>query len=135
MKRYLTETTRLLVVLGTLLSTQSFLLVQIAFDLRQEALVEAFCVNKDNPDLDCNGSCFLSDMHAHEQQSHQEQHTKLALEYIFSLQLGHPSSQALAYAPVRAAQSFSPVTPANSGRSATLDIFQPPEERPSIVLA
>jgi hypothetical protein len=74
-------------------------------------------------------------MHAHEQQSHQEQHTKLALEYIFSLQLGHPSSQALAYAPVRAAQSFSPVTPANSGRSATLDIFQPPEERPSIVLA
>ncbi len=59
---------RLFVVLGLGLSTQSLLLLQTAFELRRDYIAEHLCVNRDQPELKCNGKCYLravSEGHVH----------------------------------------------------------------------
>lgn len=75
---------RLLLVLVLTASTQSLLLTRGAFELRREAITERLCVNRDRPELDCNGSCVLSRM-MHEQHDREDRHTQAVLEVALSV--------------------------------------------------
>ncbi len=50
---------RFAVVLGLVLSTQSFVMLQTAFELRRDYIAEHFCINRDRPELECDGKCYL----------------------------------------------------------------------------
>ena len=64
---------RLLVVASLVMSTQSFLLIQGAFALNRDVIAERFCVNRDRPELECDGHCVLmerlGDHHKHGDES------------------------------------------------------------------
>ncbi|MEO1728636.1 MAG: hypothetical protein AAFR95_16590, partial [Bacteroidota bacterium] len=51
---------RLALVLCLVASTQSLLVVQGIFTLRQDVIAERFCENRDRPELDCDGVCYLT---------------------------------------------------------------------------
>lgn len=53
---------RLILALTLVVSTQSLLMVQIAFQLRQGEIIEKLCVNRDRPELKCDGKCVRADM-------------------------------------------------------------------------
>lgn len=44
----------------TMLNSLSLGLVHLDFQLRREIITELFCINKDQPELACNGQCELS---------------------------------------------------------------------------
>ena len=50
---------RLLLVVCLVMSTQGLLLIQGAFTLRQDYIAEKLCVNRDRPDIECDGHCVL----------------------------------------------------------------------------
>lgn len=64
---------RLLLVSCLVLSTQSLLLIQGAFVLRQDYIAEKLCVNRDRPEMECDGHCVLKERmgehHKHEDTS------------------------------------------------------------------
>lgn len=64
---------RLLLVACLVMSTQSLLLIQGAFTLRQDDIAEKLCVNRDRPDIECDGHCVLmerlGDHHKHKDTS------------------------------------------------------------------
>ena len=49
-------------------STQGFLFVQASFSVNQEWIAETLCVNRDRPEMDCDGHCVLMERmgHAHD---------------------------------------------------------------------
>lgn len=50
---------RIVLVLAVIASTQGLLFVQGAFILRQDYVASVLCVNRFNPESDCNGTCYL----------------------------------------------------------------------------
>ena len=64
---------RLLLVACLVMSTQSLLLLQGAFTHRQDYIAEKLCVNRDRPDIDCDGHCVLMERlgehHKHKDES------------------------------------------------------------------
>ena len=82
--RTLVLSARLAVVLVLVASTQSVLVVRAAFELDREAIAERLCVNRDRPELDCNGSCVLSRILA-EQQEREDSRREAALELALSI--------------------------------------------------
>lgn len=75
---------RLFLVLVLVTSTQSLLLTRGAFELRRDEITRRLCVNRDRPELNCNGSCVLSRM-LHEQQERQDAHDEAVLEIALSV--------------------------------------------------
>ncbi len=61
-----------------LLSTQHLLLVQTVFVLRRAYVVEYLCVNRDRPEMKCNGRCHLA-KHLREHQQHEHQDRQSAV--------------------------------------------------------
>jgi hypothetical protein len=57
----LRRSVHLLVVLHLVLSTQGLLFVQGMFALRRDYVAERLCVNRDRPEEDCHGRCFLNE--------------------------------------------------------------------------
>lgn len=56
----------LLAVLALVVSTQGALVVRGVFALRHDYVAEHLCVNRHDPDAECDGMCFLKDrMEAH----------------------------------------------------------------------
>lgn len=82
--RTLVLSARIAVVLVLVASTQSVLVVRAAFELDREAIAERLCVNRDRPELDCNGSCVLSRILA-EQQEREDSRREAALEVALSI--------------------------------------------------
>lgn len=63
---------RLFLVIALVASTQGLLFVQGAFLLRQEYVASMLCVNRFNPESDCNGTCYLrKQMEAHHGSEHE----------------------------------------------------------------
>lgn len=57
---------RLVLTLALAASTQGLLFVQGAFLAKQDWIVETLCVNRDRPEMKCDGHCVLKDrMEAH----------------------------------------------------------------------
>ena len=61
---------RILLVVALVVSTQGLLLVQGTYLLRQDYVASALCVNRFNPDSDCNGKCYLKEQMARHDGSH-----------------------------------------------------------------
>ena len=52
---------RFVVVLALVASTQGLLLVQGAWLVNQDWIAETLCVNRDRPEMECDGKCQLAD--------------------------------------------------------------------------
>lgn len=50
---------RVLLIVLSLLTGFQQALIFVHFKLNREAIEQAFCVNKDKPDLQCHGTCYL----------------------------------------------------------------------------
>ena len=117
--------TKLVLVLSLALSTQSLLVVQTLFVVRQDYIAEHFCVNRDKPEKHCDGKCFLADRVAETQRHHEDGHEKATPNLVLPFHLWLPARAAL---PAPPPQSFSylrtrtslPETPF------TGDLFRPP---------
>lgn len=80
----------MVIVLALIVSTQGFLVIQGMFLLRQDYIAEVLCVNKDRPELNCDGTCFL-----HDRMEHHHEHAPEApppLEIAFSVQAMIPEA-------------------------------------------
>lgn len=66
------------VLLVQMLSTS---LIVTSFALNQETITDMFCVNKENPEMHCDGHCFLEKQIKADQKSH-ENAPKTAPEFI-----------------------------------------------------
>lgn len=114
---------RLLLVLGLIVSTQGLLLVQGAYVLRQDFVVEHLCVNLDRPEVHCNGKCHLRKQ-LDEQQERDGQ--RAGLELLLSggwlaapvAEAPPPARTALEFASLPAWRPFSPLPPG---------VFRPPQ--------
>lgn len=65
-------------------STQSVLVVRAAFEMDREAITERLCVNRERPELDCEGACQLTRM-LREQQDREDRQQQAALEVALAI--------------------------------------------------
>lgn len=94
---------RLALVACLCVSTQGLLLVQAAFHLNQEAIAEAFCVNKAVPEMDCDGHCELM-RRIHSHQEHEREQGVASLEVALSVAAAETEAPELPAPPVRDAR-------------------------------
>lgn len=87
--------TKLALVLSLALSTQSVLVVQTLFALRQDYIAEHFCVNRDKPEMHCDGKCFLADRVAETKQHDEDGHERTRLNLALAFHLWLPARAAL----------------------------------------
>ncbi|GAB5535196.1 MAG: hypothetical protein Rubg2KO_14450 [Rubricoccaceae bacterium] len=117
---------RLLLVVCLVLSTQSLLLIQGAFTLRQDGIAERFCVNRDRPDIDCDGHCVLmgrlGEHHKHKDESGTD---ALALALSFVPLVG--TAMRLVKPTVTEPSAFAPVASAWGTDGHPVDVFRPPK--------
>ena len=111
-------------MLVLLASVQSYGVVAAQFALDRESIAERYCVNRDRPELHCDGACELSRRLA--QQNEREHEVTLlgvALSATFWLapapRLAEPASEAVAV-PGRPAGRRAP-------RGVPADVFHPPQ--------
>lgn len=118
--------TRLLLVLSLVLSTQSLVMVQVAFQLRQDVIVEKFCVNRDRPEMQCDGHCQLSKMMQKAQDREDERRAAmLELFFSFSLWLAPAPKAPPVEAETKAWPSYAKANPPSG---APHGIFRPPRQ-------
>lgn len=60
-----------------------------AYLLNQDFITETFCVNKDKPELSCNGKCHLKDMLAMAEDDKQEENQVLIDFAMFPVFIGN----------------------------------------------
>ena len=117
---------RLLLIASLVMSSQSLLLIQSTFALRQDDNAEHLCVNRDRPDLECDGHCVLVDrLDAH--RKHKEESGTDARVPACSGILQYASA-GLASEPTNAAtrpRAGDPTTRLRTGYPA--GIFRPPQ--------
>lgn len=113
-------------VLSLALSTQSVLVVQTLFVVRQGYIAEHLCINRDHPEKRCDGMCFLADRVAetqhHEGGEHEEAPRPERAHAFNHLLPARVLIQAPPPRPVsyRAADAAAPETPFVGG------LFRPP---------
>ncbi len=88
----------MITVLMAQLSSKLFM--EVHFMLNQEEIIEAFCVNKDKEELQCNGKCYLAeqlkkvdysdskDPESNTSDSNSNNKRNTALDYVESFQVG-----------------------------------------------
>lgn len=117
---------RFVLVLCLAASTQGLLFVQAAFTLRQDWIAETLCVNRDRPELDCDGQCVLMkrmEQHGHD---HGDGPDTAALRVALSiapLLIDRPALAAPAATPPRP-YGIGPLLADAGGVGA--DVFRPP---------
>ncbi len=117
---------RWLLVLALVAGTQQTLIVEGLFLARQDAISTHFCVNKDRPDLECNGKCFLakrvSDVHG------DHDHTAVQQTHLPALQAMILQPLGTTLAPSLPAVPFLPSVLSPPSSRVEHDIFRPPWE-------
>ncbi len=78
---------KLTLVLSLALSTQSVLVVQTLFVLRQDYIAEHLCKNRHRPEMRCDGKCFLADRVTETQHHDHDDHQKAPRERPPALQM------------------------------------------------
>lgn len=68
-------------VLLILLNGMGYTLIQVHFFLDREQITALYCINKDQPELQCDGKCELGKRLA-ESKSHQENREEISLEEL-----------------------------------------------------
>jgi hypothetical protein len=127
MLRLAAVSARLVIVLALVASTQGLLFVQGAFVLNQDWVVANLCVNRDRPELNCDGHCVLS-QRLQEQQERDESRNAANLEVALAVTAlvaapsAVPSDAGRAVEPPRDAYAFA------RPNAAPADIFHPPRQ-------
>jgi hypothetical protein len=115
---------RLVLVLAVGLSTQGLLLMQTLFVLRQDAIVERLCVNRDRPELECEGTCFLT-QRLHEHQERETERSAALLEVLLvAMGVAVPASDAPT--PPTADAHWPGAPPHRAAAGADGGVFRPP---------
>lgn len=99
------------------------LFVYAGFELNQKYIASEFCINKDKPQLHCNGKCYLMNKvkQAQEKEKSQERENQ---RNLFQLGIITEKPAANPFA-VRVVQEYKPELPFFLPQYAA-DIFQPP---------
>ena len=116
---------RLGLVLCLALSTQGLLLMQTTFSLRRDAIAARYCVNKDAPELQCEGGCFLSKQ-LKERRDKERQHTEGALDVALRLHWFAADRVRLAVPPPRPGPEQAAEHGLGYAEGARLAVFRPP---------
>lgn len=130
---------RLFLVLVTAASTQGLLLAQGAWLVNQEWIANTLCVNRDRPELNCDGKCQLADRmkhmsempgtHVHEAgEDHDHDHPDPAalLELAMSVRAPVAERLGLPVPPARAESGPAVGLHLDTGREVSLGVFHPP---------
>lgn len=112
-------------VLAVLVSTQGLLMTQAAFTLRRDYIAERLCVNRDRPEENCHGRCYLTAKAKQERERQQERQT-LLLEVALAVTLLRPESPTLPVVPVRDASAWAVASEDAPPGGALPGIFHPP---------
>lgn len=64
-----------------LIQTLSTSIIFTSFELNRATITELFCINKDKPEMHCNGNCFLEKQIKADKKSHENSH-KTAPDFI-----------------------------------------------------
>ena len=107
-----------------MLSTQSLLVVQLAFELRQDVIVERFCVNRDRPELNCEGHCQLTKMMRQAQEDDEERQAA-SLEILLSFHVWLPPALAPT-PPAERLRAFAVAAPEVPPSGFPSNVFRPP---------
>ena len=100
---------RFALVLCLAASTQGLLFVQAAFSLRQDWIAERLCVNRDRPEMHCDGRCVLKERMAAHGHDHEEGRDLAVLRVALSI------TPLLAERPALAAPAPTPPRPYGLG--------------------
>ena len=117
---------RFVLVLCLAASTQGLLFVQAAFVLRQDWIAETLCVNRDRPEMDCDGACVLMERMEGHHHDHDEGRDLAVLRVALSiapLVAGRPALAAPAPTAPRP-YGLGPLLADAGGVEA--DVFRPP---------
>ena len=123
----LAAVSRLLLVLVVLTSMQSYLVIETAFALNQDAIAARFCVNLDKPEMHCNGTCELTKrLEAQQQQDGEQQTTLLSVALASTMWLAAPAR--LGAPPARDASAHARPTHERAQSARLGDVFHPPRQ-------
>lgn len=117
---------RLLLIASLVMSSQSPLLIQSTLALRQDDIAEQLCVNRERPDLECDGHCVLVDRLDSHRKHKEESGTDARVQACSGIL--HYASTGLASEPTKAAmrpRAGDPTTRHRTGYPA--GIFRPPQ--------
>ena len=124
---------RLVLAVALAASTQGFLFVQASFAVNQEWIAETLCVNRDRPEMDCDGKCVLMERMSHAgmdhapglDHDHGPAETPATLVVALSIRPLVPVPPRLAPPPVPdAADALGPLVASASGTPG--GVFRPP---------
>lgn len=108
-----------------LLSGMNYSLIQTHFYLNRVAIAEAFCENKEQPELACDGLCEL-DKRLDQAKDHEDTKKGLIPEDVQMLYLSTPAIQVLSTGREVVDHSKCLFIPANQAQGAYLEFFHPP---------
>lgn len=117
---------RLAVVLGLVLSTQGLLLVQGTYVLRQDFIAEHLCVNRDQPEEDCHGKCYLQKRLEQQQQRQEEERRAASLVLLIGGTFLMMETETLTV-PVARTVAFTAPPEARAPAPPPTEIFHPPQ--------
>ena len=75
-----------------LLHTFSSLIINVDYQVNLERIVEEFCINKDKPELECNGKCHLAEQLANEEERKGEEEIRVLEVPCVNLSISHVST-------------------------------------------
>lgn len=108
-----------------LLSGMNYSLIQTHFYLNREAIADAFCENKEQPTLECDGLCEL-DKRLDQAKDNEDTKKARIHEEVQLLYLSTPAIQVHSTERKVVEQSRCLFIPANQSQGACLDFFHPP---------
>ncbi|AGA80227.1 hypothetical protein [Echinicola vietnamensis] len=109
------------------LNSMVFSVIQMDYVLNKEYIAENLCINRDKPELHCDGKCFLAEKlkEAQDQQEQQPGSIDVSRDFgLYILQENHFGFQQLTIPP------FSNTSFYQRGKyyNTTTDIFHPPQD-------
>ncbi len=104
-------------------------MAQGAWLLNRTWIAETLCVNRDRPELNCDGSCQLTER-MREHQERQDEERAALLEIVLTAQAAPTARVALASAPAHDADGVTfAVDPRDTGRAVAYRPFYPPRQQ------
>jgi len=122
----------ILILLSILLQSFSKVWIAFSFKINQDYIARELCINRDNPDLQCNGNCVLMQrLKADEEKDKKElpSHLKKLQEIWYCLELPKWAIEPSENWPKATNTTFFYQNPFTAAFA--VDIFQPPRQQKS----
>ncbi|MEM1054842.1 MAG: hypothetical protein AAGI52_04900 [Bacteroidota bacterium] len=123
---------RLFLVLLLAASTQGLLFAQAAWLVNQEWIANTLCVNRDKPELNCDGKCLLAERmhqmqgHTHGDHTHEHHDPAALLELALSVRAHVTERLGTPEPPTQAERDPAAGLFMDTGREASQGVFHPP---------